>query len=115
MTQKKKLVIGSKVILIRGPKDIRKSKKVFEIQSIKGNYLELKDYVRKKTQKITEENNENFKYVMIPIHISAVKAFDSLAGQASRVGFKREADGTLVRYFKKTSNILMPELKKESN
>ncbi len=41
----------------------------------------------------------------MPVHASNVALFNPATGKAGRVGFKLLADGTKVRYFKKTGEV----------
>lgn len=41
----------------------------------------------------------------MPIHASNVALFNPATGKGGRVGFKQLADGTKVRYFKKTGEV----------
>ena len=41
-----------------------------------------------------------------PIHVSNVAIFNSSTGKADRVGFRVNEDGTKVRYFKSTNEVI---------
>lgn len=41
-----------------------------------------------------------------PIHVSNVAIFNSSTGKADRVGFRINEDGTKVRYFKSTNEVI---------
>lgn len=42
----------------------------------------------------------------MPIHVSNVALFNPATGKGARLGFKSLADGTKVRYFKKTGEVV---------
>ncbi|MFT4967313.1 MAG: large subunit ribosomal protein L24 [Candidatus Deianiraeaceae bacterium] len=95
----KKYKVGDKVILLVGGKDFKR--KSYTIKSIKADKVILDGYkTMKRTQKITQENTENFKTVEIPVHISNIVGATE-DSKPSRIAFKLDGENK-IRVLKKT-------------
>lgn len=98
-TSKKHVRKGDSVMVIAGDHKGTISKVV---KVIGGVFVMLSDVSVVKSRKNKEGKFEDVR-LFSKIHISNVKNYDSVAGVASRLGFKME-DGKKVKFFKKTGN-----------
>lgn len=98
----KKYKCGDKVFLLVGAKQYKG--KVYTIKKIDEDKVFLDGYKTvNRSQKLSQENQENYKIVDIPVHISNIVGATSNA-KPSRLGFK-EIDGKKERILKKTGEI----------
>ncbi|HHH49838.1 MAG TPA: 50S ribosomal protein L24 [Saprospiraceae bacterium] len=61
--------------------------------------------IAKKHTKPTQDNPGGINEVTMPIHISNLMVVDPKTGNATRIG-RKEVDGKIVRYSKKTGEII---------
>lgn len=95
----KKYKKDDKVILLVGSKEYKG--KSFVIKKIDGESVYLDGYKTvKRAQKLSQDNQENYKTVDIPVHISNIIGVTA-DGKASRIGFKK-TDEKKERILKKT-------------
>ena len=103
-TAKPKLKKGDQVIVISGV-DKGKTGTILEIHP-KQNRAVVEDVrVVKKHQKPTNDNPGGINDVPAPIHLSNLKLVDPKTGEPTRVG-RRVEDGKIVRYSKKSGEII---------
>ncbi|MBL7791812.1 MAG: 50S ribosomal protein L24 [Saprospiraceae bacterium] len=106
-TPKLKIKKGDKVVVISGAfKDRSKPREVLEVFPDKNRAIVDGVNIRKKHQKPTQANpNGGIIDLPAPIHLSNLMLVDPRTGEPTRVG-RKEDDGKLVRYSKKTGNII---------
>jgi large subunit ribosomal protein L24 len=99
----KKFKTGDKVTLLVGAKQYKG--KEYTIKSIVEDRVILDGYKTvKRTQKLSQENSENYKTVDIPVHISNIACITT-EGKPSKVGFKIDGEKK-VRLLKKTGETI---------
>lgn len=99
----KKYKQGDKVFLLVGSKEYKG--KVYSIKQINGDKVFLDGYkTAKRSQKLSQDNQENYKTVDIPVHISNIVGATA-ENKPSKIGFKVESEKK-VRFLKKTNTTL---------
>lgn len=95
----KKYKCGDKVFLLVGSKEYKS--KVYTIKKIDEDRVYLDGYkTANRAQKLSQDNQENYKVVDISVHISNIVGATS-DGKPSRVGFKK-SDAKKERVLKKS-------------
>lgn len=103
----RKIKKGDKVIVIAG----KSKNKIGVVQAVidKGNKL-LVDGVNAAKKHIKSDPNSEKKggilIKIMPIHVSNVMLYDSSTGKGCRVGIRKLEDGSLVRYYKGTNELV---------
>lgn len=103
---KLKIKKGDKVFVISGAyKDLERSREVLEV--IPGKNRAVVDGVnlRRKHSKPTQDAPGGINEITDTIHISNLMLADPKTGEPSRVG-RKEVDGKIVRYSKKSGEII---------
>lgn len=105
-TPKLKIKKGDKVVVISGAyKDRKKVREVLEIIPEKNRAIVDQVNIAKKHTKPTQDNPGGINEITTPIHISNLMLVDPKTGEPTRVG-RKEEDGKLVRYSKKSGEII---------
>ena len=103
---KLKIKKGDKVVVIAGAyKDRSRPREVLEVFPGKNRVIVEDVNMAKKHTKPTQDNPGGINEVPMPIHISNLMLVDPKTGEPTRVG-RKEADGKLVRYSKKSGEII---------
>ena len=103
---KLKIKKGDKVVVIAGAyKDLDRSREVLEVLPDKNRAIVEDVNMAKKHTKPTQDNPGGINEVPMPIHISNLMLVDPKTGEPTRVG-RKEVDGKLVRYSKKSGEII---------
>lgn len=104
---KLKIKKGDRVVVIAGAsKDLDKVREVLEVFPADNRAIVEQVNVAKKHAKPTQKNpNGGILDVPMPIHISNLMLVDPKSGEPTRVG-RKEVDGKLVRYSKKSGEII---------
>ena len=102
-----KIKKGDEVIVIAGKDKGRKSL----VQAVlNGGEMILVDAINTAKKHVKADPNKGEKggiaIKVRPIHRSNVMLYDQASGKGSRVGFRKLEDGTNVRYFKSTNEIV---------
>ena len=98
---------GDKVIVIAGSyKDRSKVREVLEVFPEKNRVIVEDVNIVKKHTKPSQDNPGGIKEVPAPIHISNVMLVDPKSGAPKRIGRKRDDSGKMVRYSKKSGEII---------
>ena len=98
---------GDKVIVIAGSyKDRSKVREVLEVFPDKNRVIVDDVNIVKKHTKPSQDNPGGIKEVPAPIHISNVMLVDPKSGAPTRVGRKLDESGKMVRYSKKSGEII---------
>jgi large subunit ribosomal protein L24 len=98
---------GDKVVVIAGAyKDRSKVREVLEVIPAKNRAIVEDVNIVKKHTKPTQESAGGIKEVPAPIHISNLMLVDPKTGEPTRVGRKRDDNGQLVRYSKKSGETI---------
>ncbi len=106
-TPKLKIKKGDKVVVIAGAyRDTSAVREVMEVFPAENRVLVDQVNIVKKHVKSTQNEPGGIKEQPAPIHISNVMVVDPKTGQPSRVGRKVDDDGKIVRYSKKSGEIL---------
>ncbi|MCB0587094.1 MAG: 50S ribosomal protein L24 [Phaeodactylibacter sp.] len=101
-----KIKKGDKVVVIAGAyKDLDRSREVLEVLPDKNRAIVEDVNMAKKHTKPTQDNPGGINEVPMPIHISNLMLVDPKTGEPTRVG-RKEVDGKLVRYSKKSGEII---------
>ncbi len=101
--QKKTHVKKGDTVKVLSGEDRGKTGKVLEVISAKDRVLVEGINMASKHQKPnTEHPQGGIVKIELPIHISNLMLVDPANGDATRIGRKRNEDGRLVRYSKKT-------------
>ena len=105
-TPKLKIKKGDMVFVIAGAyKNLTESREVLEVYPAENRAL-IKDVnVRMKHRKARQDAAGGIEEMLAPIHISNLMIVDPKEGKPSRVG-RKEVDGKLVRYSKKSGEII---------
>ena len=97
---------GDKVVVIAGAyKDRTRVREVLEVIPSKNRAIVEDVNIVKKHTKPTQESAGGIQEVPAPIHLSNLMLVDPKTGEPTRVGRKRDNDGKLVRYSKKSGEI----------
>ena len=103
---KPKLKKGDKVVVIAGAyKDRSRVREVLEVIPDKNRAIVDQVNIVKKHSKPTQNSPGGINEVPAPIHISNLMIVDPKTGEPSRVG-RKEENGSLVRYSKKSGEII---------
>lgn len=104
---KLKIKKGDKVVVISGAyKDREKAREVLEVFPEENRAIVDGVNIRKRHQKPTQTNpNGGIIEKPAPIHLSNLMLVDPRTGKPTRVG-RKEADGKIVRYSKKSGEII---------
>lgn len=104
---KLKIKKGDKVVVISGAnKDRDKAREVLEVFPDENRAIVEGVNIRKRHQKPTQANpNGGIIEKPAPIHISNLMLVDPRTGKPTRVG-RKEEDGKIVRYSKKSGEII---------
>ena len=103
---KLKIKKGDKVVVIAGAyKDLDRPREVLEIIPDKNRAVVEDVNMAKKHSKPTQDNPGGINEMPMPIHISNLMLVDPKTGEPTRVG-RKEVDGKLVRYSKKSGEII---------
>lgn len=104
---KLKIKKGDKVVVISGAyKDLEKAREVLEVFPDKNRVIVDQVNMVKKHLKPTPDSEGGIQEVPAPIHISNLMLVDPKTGEPTRVGRKRDDQGNLVRYSKKSGEII---------
>lgn len=101
---KLKIKKGDKVVVISGA-DRGSKGEVLEVFASKNKVVVEGVNLRKKHVKATNEVKGGINQIAAPIHISNLMLLDPKTGDATRVG-RREEGGKIVRYSKKSGEII---------
>ncbi len=103
---KLKIKKGDRVVVISGAyKDANKVREVLEVFPDQNRAIVDQVNIAKKHQKPTQNNPGSIVEVPMPIHISNLMLVDPKTGEPTRVG-RKEVNGKLVRYSKKSGEII---------
>ncbi len=106
-TPKLKIKKGDKVVVISGAyKDITKVREVLEVFPDENRAVVDQVNMAKKHSKPTRENPGKISEIAKPIHISNLMLVDPKTGKPTRVGRKVAGDGKMLRYSKKSGEII---------
>ena len=98
---------GDKVVVIAGAyKDRTKAREVLEVFPEKRRAIVDEVNMVKKHTKPTQDNPGGIQEVPAPIHISNLMVVDPKTGEPTRIGRKEDQEGNLVRYSKKSGEII---------
>ena len=101
-----KLKKGDKVIVVAGAsKDRSTVREVLEVFPSENRAIVADVNVVKKHLKATQDNPGGITETPAPIHVSNLMLVDPSSGEPTRIG-RREEDGKLVRYSKKSGEII---------
>jgi|NOAtaT_5_FD_contig_121_64542_length_20132_multi_5_in_0_out_0_18 large subunit ribosomal protein L24 len=104
---KLKIKKGDKVVVIAGAyRDPSKVREVMEVFPDVNRVLVDQVNLVKKHVKSTQNEPGGIKQQPAPIHISNVMVVDPQTGKPTRIGRKADEDGNIVRYSKKSGEIL---------
>ena len=103
---KLKIKKGDRVVVIAGAyKDLDKVREVLEVIPSKNRAVVDQVNIVTKHTKPTQDNPGGINKVPAPVHISNLMIVDPKTGEPTRIG-RKEVDGKLVRYAKKSGEIL---------
>lgn len=103
---KLKIKKGDRVVVIAGAyKDREKVREVLEVFPEKNRAIVDQVNIAKKHMKPTQDNPGGITEKPTPIHISNLMLVDPKSNEPTRIG-KKEVDGKLVRYSKKSGEII---------
>lgn len=104
---KLKIKKGDRVFVIAGAyKNLDTAREVLEVFPAKQRVIVDQVNIVKKHLKPTQDSEGGIQEVPAPIHISNVMLADPKTGEPTRVGRKQGDDGKLVRYSKKSGEII---------
>ncbi len=104
---KLKIKKGDRVVVIAGAyKDLDKPREVLEVFPDKNRAIVDDVNIVKKHTKPTQNNPGGINEIPAPIHISNLMLVDPKTGEPTRVGRKMGEDGKIVRYSKKSGEII---------
>ena len=95
---------GDKVIVLSGASK-GKTGNVLEVFPIKNRAIVDGVNIVKKHTKPSNDNPGGINEIPAPLHISNLALIDPKSGEATRIG-RKEVDGKLVRYSKKSGEII---------
>jgi len=96
---------GDKVMVISGASKGNTAREVMEVFPKKYRAIIDGVNIAKKHMKPTQDNPGGIQEIPMPIHISNLMLVDPKTGDATRIG-RKEVDGKLVRYSKKSGEII---------
>ncbi|MFK8009354.1 MAG: 50S ribosomal protein L24 [Saprospiraceae bacterium] len=96
---------GDKVVVISGASKGETVREVMEVLPKKYRAIVDGVNIAKKHNKPTQDNPGGIQEKPMPIHISNLMLVDPKTGDATRIG-RKEVDGKLVRYSKKSGEII---------
>jgi large subunit ribosomal protein L24 len=103
---KLKIKKGDRVVVIAGAyKDLEKAREVLEVFPHENRAIVDQVNIAKKHSKPTQNNPGGINDLPMSIHISNLMIADPKSGEPTRVG-RKEVDGKLVRYSKKSGEII---------
>jgi len=103
---KLKIKKGDRVVVIAGTyKDMDKPREVLEVIPDRNRAIVDGVNIVRRHQKPTQDNPGGITEMAAPIHISNLMLVDPKSGEPTRVG-RKEVDGKLVRYSKKSGEII---------
>lgn len=106
-TPKPKIKKGDRVVVISGEdRDLSRPREVLEVLPDKQRAIVEDARIVKKHMKPTQDNPGGITEVPAPIHISNLMLVDPKTGEPTRVGRKVGDDGKIVRYSKKSGEII---------
>lgn len=98
---------GDKVVVIAGAyKDRSKVREVLEVFPEKNRAIVEDVRMVKKHMKPTQDNPGGIRDMPAPIHLSNLMLVDPKSGEPTRVGVKRDEEGKMIRYSKKSGEII---------
>lgn len=104
---KLKIKKGDMVYVISGAyRDLERTREVLDIIPEKNRAIVDGVNLRKKHSKPTQDSPGGINEITAPIHISNLMLADPKTNEPSRVGRRVEEDGTIVRYSKKSGEII---------
>ncbi|MEO0338074.1 MAG: 50S ribosomal protein L24 [Bacteroidota bacterium] len=104
---KLKIKKGDRVVVIAGAyKDLDTPREVLEVFPAKNRAIVDQVNIVKKHLKPTQDSEGGIREVPAPIHISNLMLVDPKSGEPTRVGRKLDENGKLVRYSKKSGEII---------
>lgn len=104
---KLKIKKGDKVVVIAGAyRDRSKVREVLEIIPEKNRAIVEDVNIAKKHMKPTQDNPGGIREIPTPIHLSNLMLVDPKTGEPTRVGRKADENGKMVRYSKKSGEII---------
>jgi large subunit ribosomal protein L24 len=104
---KLKIKKGDRVFVVAGAyKDLDTPREVLEVFPGKNRAIVDQVNLVKKHMKPTQDSAGGIQEVPAPVHISNLMLVDPKSGEPTRVGRKRDEDGKLVRYSKKSGEII---------
>ena len=104
---KLKIKKGDKVVVIAGAyKDRSKVREVLEVIPGKNRAVVDQVNIRKKHSKPTQDSPGGINEIAAPIHISNLMLVDPKTGAPSRIGRQVQDGGKIVRYSKKSGEII---------
>ena len=95
---------GDRVIVVAGA-DKGKQGEVLEVFPAKNRAIVEDVNIVKKHQKPTQDNPGGINEIPAPVHLSNLMLVDPKTGEATRIG-RKVVDGKLVRYSKKSGEII---------
>ena len=103
---KLKIKKGDRVVVIAGAnKDLDTPREVLEVFPEKNRAIVEEVNIVKRHTKPSQTSNGGIIEVPAPVHISNLMLVDPKTGEPTRVG-RKEVDGKLVRYSKKSGEII---------
>jgi large subunit ribosomal protein L24 len=106
-TPKLKLKKGDRVVVIAGAyKDVDRPREILEIFPDKNRAIVEDVNIVKKHTKPTQNSPGGINEIPASIHISNLMLVDPKTGEPTRVGRKEAEDGSIVRYSKKSGEII---------
>jgi len=104
---KLKIKKGDRVVVIAGSyKDLDTPREVLEVIPSKNRAIVDQVHIVKKHLKPTQDSAGGIQEVPAPIHISNLMLVDPKSGEPTRVGRKDDGNGKLVRFSKKSGEII---------
>lgn len=98
---------GDKVVVVAGAyKDREKVREVLEVFPEKRRAIVDEVNMVKKHIKPTQDNPGGIQEVPASIHVSNLMLVDPKTGEPTRIGRKRDEEGNIVRYSKKSGEII---------
>jgi large subunit ribosomal protein L24 len=97
---------GDTVLVIAGDDKSKKGKILSVDQTKRRAIVEGLNMVTKHIKPTTNSPQGGIEKKEAPIHISNLKLVDPKSGEATRIGRKKNEDGKLVRYSKKTGEVI---------
>ncbi len=106
-TPKLKIKKGDKVVVIAGAyRDRSKVREVLEVFPDKNRAVVDGVNIRKKHSKPTQDRPGGINEITAPIHISNLMVVDPKSGEPTRVGRMLDNTGKIVRFAKKSGEII---------